>query len=75
LNQAKKPVLITETKEILDIISLSYQLEPNIKIQLLPKTNMSQLVISCENIFLFNPSKTWQNELNGQFKLKTSLSA
>jgi hypothetical protein len=33
LNQAKAPVLIAETKETLDIISLSYQLEAIIKIQ------------------------------------------
>ena len=70
LNQAKEPVLIAETEEILDIISLSYQLKPEIKIQLLPKTNLRQLVDSCEDIFLFNPSPSWQNKVNRQFRLK-----
>ena len=70
LNQAKAPVLIAETKENLDIISLSYQLEATIKIQFLPQTNLSQLVNSCENVFLFNPSRNLQNEANRQFKLK-----
>ena len=70
LNQAKAPVLIAETKETLDIISLSYQLKSTIKIQFLPQANLSQLVNSCENIFLFNPSISWQNETNRQFKLK-----
>jgi uncharacterized membrane protein len=70
LNQAKEPVLVAETEQILDIISLSYQLEPKIKIQLLPKANLSQLVNSCENIFLFNPSTSWKNEASRQFKLK-----
>jgi hypothetical protein len=59
LNQAKAPVLIAETKETLDIISLSYQLEATIKIQFLPQTNLSQLINSCENVFLFNPSTSW----------------
>ena len=64
LNQAKAPVLIAETKENLDIISLSYQLKSTIKIQFLPQANLSQLVNSCENIFLFNPSISWQNQAN-----------
>ena len=70
MNQAKAPVLIAETTETLDIISLSYQLKSTIKVQFLPKANLSQLVNSCENIFLFNPSISWQNETNRQFKLK-----
>ncbi len=70
LNQAKSPILITETKEILDIISLSYILEPRIKIQLLSKANLSQLVDSCKNVFLFNPSASWQNKVNRKFKLE-----
>lgn len=70
LNQAKAPVLIAETKEVLDIISLSYQLEATIKIQFLPKINLGQLVNSCENVFLFNPSISWQSQLNREFKIK-----
>ncbi|PSB27336.1 glycosyltransferase family 39 protein [Chlorogloea sp. CCALA 695] len=70
LNQAKAPVLIAETKETLDIISLSYQLEATIKIQFLPQINLSQLINSCENVFLFNPSTIWQSQLTQQFKLK-----
>lgn len=70
LNQSKQPILIAETEQILDIISLSYQLEPKVEIKLLPKVNLSQLVNSCENIFLFNPSQFWQNRLNRQFNLK-----
>ncbi len=70
LNQAKTPILIAENKELLDLMSLSYHLEPKIKIQLLSKANLNQLADGCEHIFLFNPSKDWQNELNRQFKLK-----
>lgn len=35
LNQAKSPLLLAEPKEIIDILSLSYSLKANIKIQLL----------------------------------------
>ncbi len=70
LNQAKAPVLIAENTELLDIISLSYHLEPKIRIQLLPKTPINKLIDSCKNIFLFNPSISLQNKLARQFELK-----
>lgn len=70
LNRVEYPVLVAEDREILDLISLSYNLEPKIKIYLLSKTNLSQLVDSCKQIYLFNPTNSWQDELSRQFKLK-----
>lgn len=56
LNQAKSPLLLAETKETIDIVSLSYSLKATIKIQLLTETNPFQFIDECNDIFLFNPS-------------------
>ena len=72
LNQAKFPLLLAEPRETIDILSLSYSLKANIKIQLLTKRNFLQTFDECNDVFLFNPSSALLDSIN-QEKIKLKL--
>ncbi len=57
INQTEKPLIISETKNTLDLISLSYILQNKVKIKLLSSDfNHALNLNQFDNIFLFNPS-------------------
>lgn len=71
INQSEFPALITETQQIFDILSLSYQLNPNLTIYLLPQTDLEQILKPDQSLLLFNPSSLLKDKINqeGQFDL------
>lgn len=58
INPSPHPLLIAENYEINfgNIISLSYLLEPQVKLLLLPSQTLPQIPDEFQDIFLFNPS-------------------
>lgn len=74
INQSNKPLLIsddrTEQKPLYnttgDIVSLSYRLEPKVRLQLVVAPNVPQVPQGFSDIFVFNPSKTLRQGLEAQ---------
>lgn len=53
INQADQPLLLAESFNMIDLISLSYLLEPEVKLQILPTAQLEQLIhqsFASENI-------------------------
>jgi uncharacterized membrane protein len=70
VNQGRSPIVVAENKEVLDIISLSYQLEDKVKIQVLSPAKTTEIPNHFSEVFLFNPSVTWRKQLNEEKHLK-----
>lgn len=80
LNQAQSPLVWAEPEQAIDLISLSYRLKPEIKVQFFSqpfaesfaKTNLISTLQQCQNTFLFNPSETLKQYIQSQpqWKLK-----
>jgi uncharacterized membrane protein len=69
INQASSPIVLAESEALMDMLSLSYILEPKVKVKLLASTNealTSSISRNCGDIFLLNPSETLINHLNVQ---------
>lgn len=62
VNQARSPLLIATADQVLDLISLSYQLQPDVTICVLPQLDQFERVLTRhavpgQPVFLFNPSE------------------
>jgi uncharacterized membrane protein len=67
LNQADSPTLIATPDQTLDIISLSYLLKPDIKIEISPAIHFESALKSCRPLFLFNPSESLIKEIQKRY--------
>jgi uncharacterized membrane protein len=54
------PLVISESSETMDLLSLSRNLEENVEIKILSQSNASSIPHLCQNMFLFNPSKEFR---------------
>lgn len=61
INQAQQPKVLIEEAQMLDMLSLSYQLDPKVKIYLASKLKGIE---KCHGTFLFNPS----SEISGSIE-------
>jgi uncharacterized membrane protein len=58
LNKSKKPLLLVDSPQAIDILSLSQNLEKKVKTAILSKPEyFAQYAERCQEIFLFNPSE------------------
>jgi uncharacterized membrane protein len=62
LNQAHRPTLIAESSQTLDVISLSYELQPAVQVQILSPFDSLPNLNRC-NLFIFNPSESLQDKI------------
>ncbi|BAQ64172.1 glycosyltransferase family 39 protein [Geminocystis sp. NIES-3709] len=72
INQSEKPLLITDDFQINrgNIISISYQLKPNINLQLLKDYSRIKYTKEFKEIYIFNPSSELVNKLEKIYKKK-----
>jgi len=63
VNQATKPLLISDTNDLVPVQSLSYMLAPKVRFQLLAKPDISMIPDGFSEFFFYNPSKSLQSEL------------
>ncbi|MCU0535874.1 MAG: glycosyltransferase family 39 protein [Hydrococcus sp. Prado102] len=64
LNASPNPSLFVDSRQTMDILSLSQNLEEKVKIQILSTPEkIPQMLEECEKVFLFNPSKTLRSAL------------
>jgi uncharacterized membrane protein len=66
INQADSPLVWAEVNNAMDLISLSYDLDPDAQIYLSPQLDLSELPSQTQSIFLFNPSATLRQTLQQQ---------
>jgi hypothetical protein len=62
LNQADRPILIAEASQTLDVISLSYHLQPTVQLQILSPSGSLPNLKKC-HLFVFNPSRSLQDRI------------
>jgi uncharacterized membrane protein len=73
INQAHSPILISEAIQTMDVISLSYNLQNQVKIKLIDSSDDLLKVLTHTNpIFLFNPSTNLKQEIqtNSQINME-----
>jgi uncharacterized membrane protein len=57
INQTQSPLVMTESTETMDILSLSRNLTEKVEIQVLAPNSTLEIPKGCRNILLFNPSE------------------
>ena len=67
LNKSER-LLVAEPNQIPDLLSLSYSLNQNTRIKILPEPNIFESN-QC-SVFLFNPSKSLQSQIKAEFELE-----
>lgn len=72
INQASRPLLISDAIGINygNIFSLSYLLQPKVRFLLLKNSKINKIPVGYNNIFLLNPSKLLQKEIEKKYKSK-----
>ncbi|MDF5715496.1 MAG: hypothetical protein PUP93_16835, partial [Rhizonema sp. NSF051] len=73
INQASRPLLISNAFGINygNIFSLSYLLQPKVRFLLLRTDQINKIPQGYNNIFILNPSKKLQKEIEKKYKSKT----
>jgi uncharacterized membrane protein len=56
MNQANEPIVLAEASQIMDLLSLSHLLKPEVQIRLAPTAAILTWADSCQTTFLLNPS-------------------
>lgn len=69
INQTKQPLAIANAY-VPRIISLSYLLNPDAKIQFIPETNLSKIPNGYSHVFLYRPSPKLESRLKKQLNYK-----
>ena len=72
INQVKRPLLISNYGGINtnNLLSLSYLLEPKVRLKLVVDSKIRKIPNNFSNIFLFNPSKELQKRIETEQKYK-----
>jgi len=66
INRARFPLVIAESSETMDLLSLSRNLTEKVEIKILSQSNPSRIPNLCRGMFLFNPSKEFRAAIVGQ---------
>ncbi|MEP0921908.1 glycosyltransferase family 39 protein [Leptolyngbya sp. ST-U4] len=56
INQANAPLLLAEASQVMDLLSISHLLKPEVQIRIAPAETVLNWANSCQTTFLFNPS-------------------
>lgn len=75
INQAENPLLISNSVGINygNLFSLSYLVEPKVRFLLVQNQNIPNIPDGFSNVFLFNPSDTWRQQITTKYNLKTEV--
>lgn len=63
INSSSQPILIAEPEQVIDTISLSYALDKKVKFLVNSQPNLTPFLEKCNNIFVFNPSASFQDKI------------
>lgn len=70
INQTTQPLVISSQKRVSRITSLSYELEPKVRLLLVDGTKLPDIIDGFSDIFLFRPSGELQSNLEKDQKYK-----
>lgn len=70
INQSTQPLVISSQKRVSRITSLSYELDPKVRILLVDSKKIPNMINGFSDVFLFRPSGELQSELEKQQKYK-----
>ncbi len=72
INKTSFPLLISTNNEVNEgeILSLSYLLNPQTKLQLVVEPNLPKITDNFKDMFLFNPSEEWREKLEKALNYK-----
>jgi uncharacterized membrane protein len=70
INQAPTPMLWIESESVLDALSISHQLRPDVRIQWFSEDNVAALLNQCSPQLLFNPTDKLLKLLQTQKKIQ-----
>ncbi|MEH2055625.1 MAG: glycosyltransferase family 39 protein [Nostoc sp.] len=75
INQTTRPLLISDAlgNNYGNVFSLSYLLEPKVRFLLVNNQKIPKIPDGFTDIFLLNPSDTWREIIEKQYKLKTNI--
>lgn len=74
INQSNISVMVANTKDILDVISLGYIINKPIQVKFISDDNLSSFLDICEEAFLLNPSLSLENQIQkGKTKIHIEL--
>jgi uncharacterized membrane protein len=68
INSGQSSFVIAESTDTMDVLSLSHTLAPEVRIKLL--SDPAKIPNLCQDIFLFNPSKEWQEIMTANRKIQ-----
>lgn len=72
INQASSPVLISDAP-LAELFSISYLLDPKVKLQLVSKSTLPKIPERFSNLFLYSPSKALRFRLEKEQNYKTEI--
>jgi hypothetical protein len=72
INQTHRPLIITSyyQSNLGELLSMSYLLNPKVKLQLVSEPNIPKIPQEFSDIFVFNPSKTLKSGLEKLYNYK-----
>jgi len=70
INEATQPLLLSDNKEAAYILSLSYLLEPKVRLQLLVKPKVLKISNGFSDLFLYKPSEEFRYILEKELHYK-----
>lgn len=73
INESAQPLVISSQKRVSRITSLTYELEPKVRILLVDGKKIPDLINGFSDVFLFRPSGELQSELEKQQKYKLQI--
>ena len=68
INKTTQPLVISSKKRVSRITSLSYELEPKVRLMLVDGTEIPNIIDGFSDVFLFRPSGELQSELEKEQK-------
>ncbi len=75
INQRTRPLLISDAlgNNYGNVFSLSYLLEPKVRFLLVNSQKIPKIPDGFTDVFLFNPSDIWREQIEKKYKLKTDI--
>ncbi|MBD2387501.1 glycosyltransferase family 39 protein [Cylindrospermum sp. FACHB-282] len=75
INQSSRPLVISNSfgTNYGNIFSLSYLVEPNVRFQLFKGEVIPKIADVFTDVFLFNPSDAWRNEIKIKYRFKSHI--
>lgn len=73
INQFQQPLLLVDREDKHAVFTISYQTEPKVRFQIVPKINNLKIAEGFSNVFFYEPSQALRDELEKKQNYKTKI--